>query len=136
MYVAASSLYGKQEDDDLAKETAKKMPTIDKDEDDNKIVTIPGLAEELHKVKKNLDIIKQERTAGKGSSSFNISVAEGFTEHANGTTPTMANTLANTMATLPRAGDTKMTDVRPMDLEDYLKMELPKNRFEFEEMTK
>ena len=79
------------------------MPTIDKDEDDNNIVTIPGLAEELHKVKKNLDIIKQERTAGK--SSFNISVAEGFTEHANGTT-TMANTLANTMASLPRAGDT------------------------------
>ena len=106
------------------------MPTIDKDEDDNKIVTIPGLAEELHKVKKNLDIIKQERTAGK--SSFNISVAEGFTDHANGTT--MANTLANTMATLPRAGDTKMTKI--MDLEDYLKMELPRNRFEFEEMTK
>ena len=32
------------------------------------------------------------------------------------------------------ATDTIIT--RPMDLEDYLKMELPKNRFEFEELTK
>ena len=44
---------------------------------------------------------------------------EGFTEHGNTTT------------TLTRPTATKL-----MDLDDYLKMELPRNRFEFEEMTK
>ena len=42
--------------------------------------------------------------------------------------------MANTIATLPMATDTKITKI--MDLDDYLKMELPKNRFEFEELTK